>query len=63
MKTQEDRVNARSKDKSQLYNIGDRVKFVNYNLSKLDSHTHGPYQLSQHVQDTVNARKIFHYHE
>ena len=41
------------------YNIGDRVKFVNYNPSKLDSRTHGPYQLSQHVQDTVNTGKIF----
>ena len=58
------------------YSIGDRVKFVNYNPTKLDSRTHGPYrivrfftngtvriQLSQHVQETVNIRKIFPYHE
>ena len=68
------RVNARRIQHN--YAIGDRVKFVNYNPNKLDSRTHGPYrivrvftngtvriQLSQHVQETVNIRKIFPYHE
>jgi transposase InsO family protein len=68
------RVNARRIQHN--YSIGDRVKFVNYNPNKLDSRTHGPYrivrvftngtvriQLSQHVQETVNIRKIFPYHE
>ena len=68
------RVNARRIQHN--YTIGDRVKFVNYNPNKLDSRTHGPYrivrvftngtvriQLSQHVQETVNIRKIFPYHE
>ena len=58
------------------YAIGDQVKFVNYNPNKINSRTHGPYrivrvftngmvriQLSQHVQETVNIRKIFPYHE
>ena len=27
------------------YNIGDRVKFVNYNTNKLDSQTHEPYRI------------------
>ena len=51
------------------YNIGNQVKFVNYNPNKLDSQTHGPYrivrvftngtvriQLSEHVQETVNIK-------
>ena len=56
------------------YSVNDMVKFVEYNPNKLDSRTHGPYrivrvftngtvriQLSEHVQETVNIRKLFPY--
>ena len=56
------------------YSVNDMVKFLEYNPNKLDSRTHGPYrivrvftngtvriQLSEHVQETVNIRKLFPY--
>ena len=56
------------------YSVNDMVKFVEYNPNKLDSRTHIPYQivrvftngtvriqLSEHVQETVNIRKLFPY--
>ena len=69
------RVNARRMS-NKKYNIGNMVKFINYNPNKLDNGTHGSYwivrvftnrtvriQLSQHVQEIVNTRKIFPYHQ
>jgi transposase InsO family protein len=66
------RTNAKRIDHN--YNIGDRVKMVEYDPTKLDGRTHGPYtivrvftngtvriQRSAHVQETVNIRKLFPY--
>ena len=66
------RINAKRINHS--YNIGDWVKFVEYNPDKLDCRTHGPYpivrvftngkvyvQLAPHIQETVNIWKLFPY--
>ena len=66
------RINAKRIDYS--YDVGDWVKFVEYNPNKLDCWTHGPYrivrvfmngtvrvQLAPHIQETVNIRKLFPY--
>ena len=57
------------------YNINDRVMMVEYDPTKLDAKTHGPYLITRvftnhgtvriqrkpHVQETVNIRKIYPY--
>ena len=68
------RINAKRIDYS--YNIGDWVKFYEYNPDKLDCRTHGPYrivrvfkngtvqvQLAPHIQERVNIRKSFPYNK
>ena len=70
----ENLIRANAKRISYNYQVGDRVMMVEYDPTKLQAKTHGPYQiarvftngtvsirLSPAVQETVNIRKIYPY--